>query len=50
VLRIFISGLNSLISDTLFSLNPPDLPNNYNRQSNNYRRGYNNNRHNHNNL
>jgi len=26
-LRIFISGLNGLISETLFSLNPPDLSN-----------------------
>jgi len=26
-LRIFISGLNGSISETLFSLNPPDLPN-----------------------
>jgi len=26
-LRIFISGLNGAISETLFSLSPPDLPN-----------------------
>jgi len=26
-LRVFITGLNGQISDTIFSMNPPDLPN-----------------------
>ncbi|KAH8278177.1 hypothetical protein KR018_011022, partial [Drosophila ironensis] len=40
-LRIFISGLNGYISEILFSLNPPDLPNALAKvqelESNNYR-------------
>jgi len=39
--RIFISGLNGPISETLFSLNPPDLPNALGKvqelESNNFR-------------
>jgi len=26
-IRVFITGLNGQISDTIFSMNPPDLPN-----------------------
>jgi len=26
-LRVFITGVNGQISDTIFSMNPPDLPN-----------------------
>ncbi|KAH8323940.1 hypothetical protein KR074_002533, partial [Drosophila pseudoananassae] len=40
-LRVFISGLNGSISETLFSLNPPDLPNSLAKvqelESNNFR-------------
>jgi len=40
-LRIFISGLNGSITETLFSLNPPDLPNALGKcqelESNNFR-------------